>query len=71
MQTFDTTTFQHTLDSTDSINAFKNGDLSLSQLSNSLNQSIETTLKILGDLKIPIADYSLEEELATLDRLSL
>jgi predicted HTH domain antitoxin len=71
MQTFNTSTFQHTLDSTDSINAFKNGDLSLSQLSNSLNQSIEKTLKILADLKIPIADYSIEEELATLDRLGL
>jgi predicted HTH domain antitoxin len=70
MQTFDTTTL-NIIGSTDSINAFKNGDLSLSQLSKSLNQSIETTLKILGDLKIPTADYSIEEELATLDRLGL
>ena len=71
MQTFDTSTFQHTLDSTDSIYAFKNGDISLGELASLLNQSIETTLKILGDLKILIADYSLEEELATLDRLGL
>jgi predicted HTH domain antitoxin len=71
MQTFDTTTFQHTLDSTDSFNAFRNGDISLGELASSLNQSIETTLKILSDLKIPIANYPIEEELATIDRLGL
>jgi predicted HTH domain antitoxin len=71
MQTFGTTTFQHIIASTDPINAFKNGKLSLSQLSKSLNQNIETTLQILGDLKIPIADYSIEEEIETLDRLGL
>lgn len=70
MQTFDTTTL-NIIDSTDLIKAFKNGDLSLSQLSNSLNQNIETTLKILSDLKIPIANYPIEEELATIDRLGL
>lgn len=69
MQAFTTTL--NIINSTESLNAFKNGDLSLAQLSKSLNQSIETTLKNLSDMKITIADYSIEEELAALDKLGL
>lgn len=71
MQTFDTSTFQNITDSTDLLNAFKNGDISLGVLVGLLNQSIETTLKTLGDLKISTANYTIEEELATLDKLGL
>lgn len=57
MQTFDTAT----VNSTDSLNAFKNGDISLSQLAKLFNQNLESTISLLGDVNIPIADYTIEE----------
>lgn len=67
MQTFDTAT----VNSTDYLNAFKNGDISLSQLAKLFNQNLESTISLLGDVNIPIADYTIKEELSTLNKLGL
>ncbi len=57
--------------SIDLLNAFKQGSISLGQLAQLLNQSLETTILLLGEANIAIADYSIEEELAVLNRLGL
>ncbi|MCK5810630.1 MAG: type II toxin-antitoxin system Phd/YefM family antitoxin, partial [Cocleimonas sp.] len=51
------------------LQAFKNGSLSLGQLSKALNQSYSKTLKLLELLKIPALDYDLEDELDTINGL--
>lgn len=53
------------------LKAYESGDLSIGELSGSLGQTREATLKTLGQLGIATADYSLDEELASLDRLGL
>lgn len=52
-----------------SIKAFQNGDLSLGQLAKALNKSYRETMQMLGTLGIPMADYDLTEDLATVDLL--
>ena len=51
------------------IQAFKNGDLSLGQLSKALGKSYTETMELLGLLKIPLFDYDIESDLATLEEL--
>lgn len=48
------------------LSAYKNGDLSLGQLSNTLELSKTATIALLGDLKIPLFDYDLGDEFASL-----
>jgi predicted HTH domain antitoxin len=52
------------------IQAFKRGDLSLGQLSRSLDKSYSETAKLLNLLKIPLLDYDLEDEMDVVDSLS-
>ncbi len=44
------------------LKAFRNGDMSLGELSSSLGKSKVETMIILSRLHIPLADYSLAEE---------
>ena len=51
------------------LKAFETGDLSLGQLANSLGKNKVETLKMLGQLNIPIADYDLQEDLEAIKKL--
>ena len=47
--------------------AFADGGLSLGQLTKALDKSYEETMKLLSLMGIPVLDYDLADELATLD----
>lgn len=47
----------------DAIDAFKAGDLPLSQLCKIIELSKLKTLELLGSFNIPIADYSISEDM--------
>ena len=49
------------------IKAFQEGELSVGQLGKVLNKNHHETLKLLGSLNVPIADYDLEEDLKAID----
>ncbi len=49
--------------------AFEKGDLSLGQLADSLGKTKADTLQVLAQFKIPLADYDLQEDLATVEKL--
>lgn len=51
------------------IKGFQNGDLSLGQLAKMLNKTHHDTIKLLGSLGVPIADYDLEEDLAAIEQI--
>lgn len=51
------------------LKAFEEGDLSLSQLSNTLKLSKTKTIELLGSFNIPLADYPLAEDLETIEGL--
>lgn len=51
------------------IKGFQNGDLSLGQLARVLDKSKHETVRFLGLLGIPLADYDLEEDLRAIDEL--
>jgi len=53
------------------LKAFENGDLSFSQLANSLGKNKSETMLFLGSLNITFADYSLQEEEETIRLLNL
>lgn len=53
------------------LKAYENGDLSIGELASSIGQTRSETLSTLGRLGIATADYSLDDELASLDRLGL
>jgi predicted HTH domain antitoxin len=53
------------------LKAFRNGDLSLSQLAGALGLGRMEALKLLGDLNILIADYDLDEDLETIEKYKL
>ena len=50
------------------LQAFKQGDITLSQLCKSLKLSKSKTMKLLSTLNIPITDYELEEDLKGIER---
>jgi len=52
------------------IQAFKTGDLSLGQLSHSLDKTYSETTKLLALLNIPLIDYDLDDEMGVIDSLS-
>jgi len=52
------------------IQAFKSGDLSLGQLSRSLDKTHAETSKLLDLLNIPLLDYDLDDEMDVVDSLS-
>lgn len=52
------------------IQAFKNGSLSLGQLSSALDMSYTETTKLLKLLNIPMLDYDLDDEMDVIDSLS-
>jgi len=51
------------------IKAFKNGDLTLRQLAGMLKKDIDTTIKILNSLNIPVIDYDFTEDIDTIKSL--
>jgi predicted HTH domain antitoxin len=51
------------------IKGFQNGDLSLGQLSKTLEKTHHETIKLLGLLGVAIADYDLEEDLGAIDKI--
>lgn len=51
------------------IKAYKNGDLSLGQLSKALEQSYADTMEMLGALGVAVIDYDLDDELSTIEKL--
>lgn len=51
------------------IKGFQNGDLSLGQLSKVLKKNQHDTIKLLGHLGVPIADYDFAEDLAAIAEL--
>ncbi len=53
------------------LKAYENGDLSLGELASSLALTRLQTLETVGKLGIVTADYSLDDELTSLDRLGL
>lgn len=53
------------------LKAYETGDLSLGELASSLGLSRTDTLETIGKLGIVTADYTLEDELSSLDRLGL
>lgn len=53
----------------ESIEAFKDGEISLGQLAETLGMNKHEALELLGELKIPFADYDLDEDLETIDKL--
>ncbi len=52
------------------IQAFKNGDLSLGQLSRALDKTYTETTRLLHLLEIPTLDYDLADEMDVIDQLS-
>lgn len=51
------------------LKGFQNGDLSFGQLSKVLDKNHHETMKLLGFLGIPIADYDLEDDLEVIDEI--
>ena len=51
------------------LKAFEAGNLSLGQLATSLGKNKAATLEMLGQLKIPVADYDLQEDLDAVEKL--
>jgi predicted HTH domain antitoxin len=48
---------------------FEKGDLTLGQLADSLGKTKADTLQVLAQFNIPLADYDLQEDLATVEKL--
>jgi len=61
--------FDHGLKNWLLIKAFKEGSLSLAQLSKALDKSYSETTDLLGLLKIPVLDYDLKDDLQTIESL--
>ncbi len=53
------------------LKAFKNGDISLSQLSKSLKLTKSETMKYLKLMDIPITEYKLKEDMEGIERFAL
>lgn len=51
------------------IKGFQSGDLSLGQLSKALSKSQHETIRLLGSLGIPVADYDFAEDLDAIEQL--
>ena len=51
------------------IKAYKNGDISLGQLSKALNLSYNDTMEMLGALGIDIINYDIADDLNTIEKL--
>lgn len=51
------------------LKGFQSGDLSLGQLSKTLQKTQHETLRLLDSLGIPIADYDFAEDLEGIDKL--
>ena len=51
------------------LKAFEAGDLTLGQLAQTLDKNKAETLEMLGHLKIPVADYDLQEDLDAIEKL--
>ena len=51
------------------VEGFKNGDLSLGQLSEGLQKNHHDTISLLGSLGIAVANYDLAEDLAAVEIL--
>jgi hypothetical protein len=51
------------------LRAFEDGDISLGQLAKAFDRSKQDMLPLLGSLGVPVADYDLTDDLATLTEL--
>jgi len=60
---------EHNLKAWMALKSFEKGDLSLGQLAENFGKSKIDTMQMLGQLKIPIADYDLQEDLDTVEKL--
>jgi len=60
--------FQRGLGDSLVLKAFKQGDITLSQLSKSLNLTKSKTMKLLNIMNIPVTDYPIEEDLKGIER---
>lgn len=60
---------EHGLQPWMALKAFENGDLSLGQLAESLGKNKADTMEMLGQLKIPVASYDLQEDLDAVEKL--
>ncbi len=65
---FDDVIFERGLGDSLVLKAFKQGDITLSQLSKSLNLTKSKTMKLLSIMNIPITDYPIEEDLEGIKR---
>ena len=65
----DNEVFEHGFKKWVLIKAYKQGDLSLGQLSKALKISYLETMQMLGILGISVIDYDLEDELETIEKL--
>lgn len=60
--------FEHGLKKWLLIKAFKEGSLSLGQLSKALDKNYAETAELLSVLKIPVVDYDLKDDLPFIDK---
>jgi hypothetical protein len=51
------------------IKGFQSGDLSLGQLSKALGKNQHETIRLLGFLGVPVADYDFAEDLAAIEKM--
>lgn len=51
------------------IKAYQTGDLTLRQLASLLKTNVDSTMKMLNNLNIPVIDYNFEDDLETLNKL--
>jgi predicted HTH domain antitoxin len=64
---FDDTIISHGLKTSLLLDAYKNGNLSIGQLSNSLQMPKEKVMKMLSLMGINVIEYDLKEDLENLD----
>jgi len=65
---FDDVIFERGLGDSLVLKAFQQGDITLSQLSKSLNLTKSKTMKLLAIMDIPITDYPIAEDLKGIER---
>lgn len=65
----DNEVFEHGFKKWVLIKAYEKGDLSLGQLSKSLDKSYLDTMQMLSVLGIAVIDYDLDDDMATIEKL--
>jgi predicted HTH domain antitoxin len=65
----DNEVFEHGFKKWVLIKAYEKGDLSLGQLSKSLDKSYADTMEMLSVLGVAVLDYDLDDDMATIEKL--